>query len=127
MTFFYYRPSRTSAPLVKVNLHLYETLSLTASTLLHRLVLLIVCFINPMSVRYSTNWDRKGWPGSEIKMYYGWPCTMYICITRLLGRLNLFFVQLTMYDFPDFFFLVNLKIDEKLNYFRQFFMEVLLN
>ena len=37
---------------------------LTASTLLHRLVLLIACLINPMSVRYSTNWDRKGWPGS---------------------------------------------------------------
>ena len=33
--------------------------------------LLIVCFINPMFVRYSTNWDRKGWPGSEIKMYHG--------------------------------------------------------
>ena len=32
-------------------------------------VLLIVCFINPMSVRYNRNWDRKGWPGSEIKMY----------------------------------------------------------
>ena len=27
---------------------------------MHRLVLLIVCFINPMSVRYSTIWDRKG-------------------------------------------------------------------
>ena len=23
--------------------------------------------------RYSTNWDRKGWPGSEIQMYYGCP------------------------------------------------------
>ena len=30
-----------------------------------------VCFIYPMSGRYSTNWDRKGWPGSEIQMYYG--------------------------------------------------------
>jgi len=38
---------------------------LHASTLLHRIDLLIVCFINPMSVRYSTNWDQKGWPGSE--------------------------------------------------------------
>ena len=23
-----------------------------------------------MSGRYSTNWDRKGWPGSEIQIYY---------------------------------------------------------
>ena len=35
-------------------------LNLTASTLLHRLVLLSVCFIYPMSGRQSTNWDRKG-------------------------------------------------------------------
>jgi len=39
--------------------------------LVARLVLLSVCFIYPMSGRYSTNWDRKGWPGSEIQMYYG--------------------------------------------------------
>ena len=31
------------------------------------------CFVYPMSGRYSTNWDRKGWPGSEIQMYYGCP------------------------------------------------------
>ena len=62
---------RTSAPLVKVNRHLYEALSLTASTLLHRLVLLSVRFVNPKSGRYSTNWDRKGWPGSYIQMFYG--------------------------------------------------------
>ena len=43
----------------------------TASTLLHRLVLLNVCFIYPMSGRHSKNWDRKGWPGSENQMY---PC-----------------------------------------------------
>ena len=24
--------------------------------------------------RYSKNWDRKGWPSSEIQMYYGCPC-----------------------------------------------------
>ena len=36
--------------------------------MLHRLVLLSVCFIYPMSGRYSKNWDRKGWPGSEIQM-----------------------------------------------------------
>ena len=41
----------------------------------NRLVLLSVCFINTMSRRYSTNWDRKGWPGSEIQMYNGCPCT----------------------------------------------------
>ena len=61
--------SRTSDPAVKVN----SIQSLTASTLLHRLFLLSVCFIYPMSGRYSKNWDRKGWPGSEIQMYYGCP------------------------------------------------------
>ena len=30
--------------------------------------------IYPMSGRYSTNWDQKGWPGSEIQLYYGCPC-----------------------------------------------------
>ena len=34
---------------------------------------LSVYFIYPMSGRYSSNWDRKGWPGSEIQMYYGCP------------------------------------------------------
>ena len=43
--------------------------------LLPRLVLLSVCFIYPLSGQYSTNWDRKGWPGSEIQMYYGCPCS----------------------------------------------------
>ena len=47
---------RTPDPLVKVN----STLSLTASTLLHSLVLLSVCFIYLMSGRQSTNWDRQG-------------------------------------------------------------------
>ena len=37
--------------------------NLAPSTLLHRLVILSVFFIYPMSGRYSTNWDRKGWPG----------------------------------------------------------------
>ena len=54
--------SRTSDPLVKVN----WTQSLTASTLLHWLVLLSVCFIYPMSGKYSKNWDWKDWPSSEI-------------------------------------------------------------
>ena len=27
----------------------------------------------PMSGRNSTNWDWKGWPGSEIQMYYSCP------------------------------------------------------
>ena len=58
-------------PFSKSKFNLYEASSLTASTLLHRLVLFIVCFITSMSVGYSTNLDRKGWPGSEIKMYYG--------------------------------------------------------
>ena len=58
---------RTSDLSIKVN----STWSLTASTLLNRLVLLSVCFIYPMSGRYSTNWDWKGWPGLEIQTYYG--------------------------------------------------------
>ena len=60
---FWSRAPRTSNPLVKVNI----TWSLTASTLLQRLVLLSVCFIYPKSGRYSKNWERKGWPGSEIQ------------------------------------------------------------
>ena len=48
---------RTSDPLVKVN----STLSLTQSTLLHRLVLLsVLLYLANVSGRYSTNWDRKG-------------------------------------------------------------------
>ena len=39
---------------------------------MHRLVRLSVC-IYIMSGRYSTIWDQKGWPGSEIQMYYGCP------------------------------------------------------
>ena len=47
----------------------HEAKSLTASTLLHQ---------SPVHrARYSTNWDRKGWPGSEILMYYGCQWTMY--------------------------------------------------
>ena len=52
--------------------------SLTASTLLHWLVLLIVFFFDQMSMRCSTNWDRKGWPGLEIQIYYGCPWVDYI-------------------------------------------------
>ena len=42
---------------------------MTATTLLQRLVLSSLGFIYPMSGRYSTNCDHKGWPGSEIQMY----------------------------------------------------------
>ena len=52
-------------PFSKSNFNLYEASSLTVSTLLHRLVL---------SLELGTNWDRKGWPGSEIQMYYSSPC-----------------------------------------------------
>ena len=34
------------------------------------IVLLSVFFIYPMSGQYSTNWDRKGWTGLDIQMYY---------------------------------------------------------
>ena len=34
----------------------------------------IECLLSLPNVRrYSTNWDRKGWPGSEIQIYYGCP------------------------------------------------------
>ena len=72
---------------VKVN----STWSLTASTLLHRLVLLSVCFIYPMYGRCSTNWDRKGLPGSEIQMYYGCPCTF---IFHTIEKYNLLLIFL---------------------------------
>ena len=51
------------------------------STLLHQLVLLIVCFIYPMSGRYSTKWDWKGWPSSE--MYYGCLWSWYMMVKRV--------------------------------------------
>ena len=51
--------------------------SLTASTLLHRLVLLSVCVIYPMFGCYSTNWDRKSWPGSKNQMYNSCPWNDY--------------------------------------------------
>ena len=34
------------------------------------IVLLSVFFIYPISGQYSTNWDRKGWTGLDIQMYY---------------------------------------------------------
>ena len=33
--------------------------------------------------RYSTNWDRKGWPGSEIQMYHGCPWHYINLITTI--------------------------------------------
>ena len=32
-----------------------------------------IWFIYLMSRQYSTKWDRKGWPDSEIQMFYGCP------------------------------------------------------
>ena len=81
--------ARTSNPLVKVN----STWSLTASTLLHPLVILSVCFIYTMSGCYSTNWDRKGWLGSEIQMYYGCPCLIKIRTTSIFCAFMCFQVQ----------------------------------
>ena len=46
---------------------------------------------------YSTNWDRKGRPGSEIQMYYGCPWYIYFaclyvflsfCVQKTSKRLN---------------------------------------
>ena len=35
----------------------------------------LVAPVSPIHrARFSTNWDRKGWPGSEIQMYYDCPC-----------------------------------------------------
>ena len=58
-----YNPG-TSAPLVKVN-----------STYMKHKVNLVAPASPVHRVRYSTNWDRKGWPGLEIQMYYGCPWT----------------------------------------------------
>ena len=33
-----------------------------------------------MSRGYSTNWDRNGWPGSEIQMYHGCPCPVNLIL-----------------------------------------------
>ena len=70
--------TRTSSPLVKVNSTYMKNKVWPRQPCCTGYTLLVVCFINPMSARYSTNWDRKGWPGSEIKMYYGclWYCLM---------------------------------------------------
>ena len=35
--------------------------------------------------RYSTNWYRKGWPGSEIQMYYGCPWCLYFLTFSFLS------------------------------------------
>ena len=60
--------SGTSDPLVKVN----STKSLTALRLLHRLVLLIVCFIYPMSGRVQTGTGKVD-PARKLK------CTTAAC------------------------------------------------
>ena len=40
---------------------------------------------NPVNkASYSTNWDRNGWPGSEIQMYYGCPCPIFPNIWSIL-------------------------------------------
>ena len=65
---------------------------LIASTFLHRLGLLSVCFIFPMSGRKCFNWDRKGWPSPEIQMYYscpwGYPYKSDIAIFAWRGTWN---------------------------------------
>ena len=35
--------------------------------------------VSALFTQYSTNRDRKGWPGSEIQMYCGCPC---ICLIK---------------------------------------------
>jgi len=58
--------ARTSAPLVKVNSTYMKLKSDRVN---------LVASASPVHrARYSTNWDRKGCPGSEIQMYYGCPC-----------------------------------------------------
>ena len=80
--------SRTSAPSVKVN-------SIYIKDKVWPLVLLIVFFTNPMSVRCSTNWDRKGWPGSDRIQMYGclwlksrrsWKSSIFIVLTLIRMR-----------------------------------------
>ena len=62
---FVFSTPSTSAPLVKVNSTKWSITSdrfnlVAPASPVHR-------------ARYSTNWDRKDWPGSEIQMYYGCP------------------------------------------------------
>ena len=52
------------------------------------IVLLSVCLIYPMSGRYSTNLDRKSWPGSEIQMYY-YCCPCYVSKFVLTSKTGL--------------------------------------
>jgi len=63
---FHYKGARTSASLVKVNSTYMKHKLWPRPTLLHRLV---------QTIELDTvQWDQKGWPGSEIQMYYVCPC-----------------------------------------------------
>ena len=63
--FLTYSKPHTSAPLVKVN----------STYMKHKVWPCQPCCTDSSvhRARYSTNWDRKGWPGSEIQMYYSFP------------------------------------------------------
>ena len=71
-----YCSTRTSVlqytlPFSKSKLNLYEALTSDRVNL--------VAPASPVHrARYSTNWDRKGWPGKEIQMYYGCPWVLLI-------------------------------------------------
>ena len=81
------RPPRTPDPVVKVN----STQSLTASTLLTWLVLVI---------QYKLG--RKGWPGSEIQIYYG--CPWQLSLETYLRKEGHIFLRLQRFD--DFYLTV---------------------
>ena len=83
--------SSTSAPLVKVNQHIWSINSDRVN---------LVTPASPVpKARYSTNWDRKAWPGSEIKMYYG--CPWFIC--ELLDvTSNL--ISFDNFDYQEYYF-----------------------
>ena len=71
-----------------LHIYIYIIVGLTASTLLHQLVILSVCFIYPMSGPYSTNWDRKRWPGSKVQMYYSCQWLSYLHQTIYIRNLQ---------------------------------------
>ena len=49
---------------------------------------------------HSTHWDRKGWPGSEIQMYYGSP---WIIDSISSSYSTVFWFSLNFLDMSSFF------------------------
>jgi len=83
--------------------------------------LLSVCYIYPLFWRYSTYWDRKGWPGSEIKMYHGCPWNERLAPWKLIFvkfryyfifHLNIisYITSILLHISPEYYFIFHLNI-----------------